>query len=64
MPDIPNPLVDYEFAVLLNSPQNVRVANVTVEACPRWVFPRKLDSAQHPIPQVDGAYEFIIIVRG
>ena len=30
--------------------------------CPCWVFPHWLDSAQHPIPQGDGAYEFIIII--
>ena len=33
-------------------------------ACPCWVFPHWLDSAQHPIPQGDGAYEFIIIIGG
>ena len=32
-------------------------------ACPCWVFPHWLDSAQHPIPQGDGAYEFIIIIK-
>ena len=31
-------------------------------ACPCWVFPHWLDSAQHPIPQGDRAYEFIIII--
>ena len=30
-------------------------------ASPCWVFPHWLDSVQHPIPQGDGAYEFIYL---
>ena len=32
-------------------------------ACPRWAFPHWLNSAQQPIAQGDGAYEFIIITQ-